>query len=559
VDQWKALLFEHDMLALVCEFLPQQYRWKDAYNADVKIALKTLVRGISKEVQKCLSMSNVHWKNGDRRTSIKNFVHATRYLGFASQIASFNAIQDLGVSNERQKDAMERIKDETATYDSFSLFYKPQILSMLTTFQDSVQTMILDEIAFADSLLKTSALVELSSDDPTPGAIIEYLNLRGLANLRRFFCLTITLHSQSEHWSRYILSATPDSPPGHPFTTSCGCTLVELIISEDKFRLLASPRNLIDTRTLDSPSVLPSDFSQANAPHLGTRIHINDCEMVQCYDQTNGVWSTFCTSSLPNITSIEETFRRQFVALGLKYPEDKRLCITWLYNWQTGQIRLIAVSGGEFPFQGDQFDGWPKFDLEPFETVEDIKWRVSELEMDPLEWSGLYFPGRGSCWKIQSRSRLSYDWVSSMVDDDTENGAHSQSSRHYCMLALSLARNASFLRDLPLHVSTAVESELETYSSVTKSVLFFWSLVKAHADAAAEFTKRMAELKFWNPVIAVMQAVRQHPTRDPLKILFTSHIKVYLHWKTVFDGQKIQKLVDSVSSLVKPSPASSST
>lgn len=201
---------------------------------------------------------------------------------------------------------------------------------------------------------------------------------------------------------------------------------------------------------------------------------------------------------------------------------------------------------------------WPKFDLKRFENLYEVQSHMSELEVDPLAWHSLYFPGRQAGLQILSRSKLALDrLIESEVDSD-EEGVNAQLHRQYCTMALCLARNDTKNELWNKMPSLIVRSEVEMVRAIESTVDYFWSLVQKCEDNSA-FFKRVNSLKLWKPVISILQAVRQHPSQNPRTTLYTSAIRVYQHWKEVFEPAKIANLVELVKKLVSSPSATSSS
>jgi len=545
VSQWAQLLREHDMLALVCEHLPSPFVWKDVYNTNFMLSLKTLVRGASKEMSKCLSMSHVHFvRNGDRRTGLKNFVHATRYIGFATQLATHGELDDLGVSNQRQKEAMEHLTDDSKTYEDFLRLYKPEIMRLYSEFHEMVQNMITNEVAFATSL-------ETEHARPTD-VLLAYLEKRSLTKLRRYFSV---LHTRIAD-SIFLLESNEDSPEGNPITGACGSVLIKMMGENTRPRLLAQFHGYIDPQSLDSPKDIPSHLKNTLSEYAAIALPANDVEVLMWFSNEEDEDRKWLLSS-PSNSACANTFRKQFESCEFLYPSDTSLSITWLFNSRTLEMRplLITDRHGRFCFdlmtRSSSFMNWPSFNLELLSSDASLKIRASELEKEPHKYKGLYIPHTTFGYLIASRSHSALQYLR-LHADFYEQGPQPHNRLKYIALALCSVRNdihqsPNAYAGLDTLSVNAIRSEIETCQHVINACDFFWSLVKEHSNDTPAFAKEMHRLKFWNPVISIMSAIRSHVSQDPQTYLFASPLKVYQHWATVFDPAKITRLIQSVS------------
>ena len=542
VEQWKQLLEEHDMLALVCEHLPSPFVWKDSYRSNVALSLKTLVRGASKETSKCLSMSHVHFvKNGDRRTGLKNFVHATRYIEFATQMATHGALFDLGVANQRLADVMLDGRDTSKTYPDFLRLYKPQIMDKLATLIEMVQNMIAKEVSFAKSL-------ELPQMTPTT-TLEAYLQRRSLADLRRYFSITNVLYQDSI----YLLESNEDSPEDNTITSACGCTLVQT--NACNTTVIAQFHGYIDTHSLDRSQDIPSHLKSSENEYIAIALPSGWRKVLMWFSET---WRSFS----PSNPSDDNSFQRKFEENHFLYPVDTTLCITWLENIHGSEIRPLSVSDGSLrlDLMRCPLENWPSFNTETFSSVYDVFLRVSELERIPLAHQGLYLPHPLFGRLIESRSYRAYHDLLLQADFYSEQ---SQPHNHLKYLALALCRyrSADHEVDFPGLDTVAKNSicdELASCHQVIDNCLFFWRQVKDYADDAQAFSKTMKKLQFWRPVASIMTSIRNHTSQDPLLFLFTSPLRIYRHWADVFEPSKISRLVESVSVLSASFSSSSS-
>jgi hypothetical protein len=547
--QWRKLLErQNDMLAIVCEHLPAQFRWKDTYDAHPQRHLKQLVRCVSKEMSTCLSMSRNHFPTNPR-TSLKNFVHAFRYIGFGTQLATERKLTDLGVANERYKEAMERLAGiESTTYESHSQVYSPQIHAATDSFRKMVHKLIVNELKF-QSQLKVPSTTSYE-------AVEIYLSSKTLDDLYHFFGITNTLISDSV----YLLTASDDSPENEPITASCGATLFDL----DSKQVVAFPHGFFNCYTIDTLFQQADNLLRSERPIYATVVREGDVEIIMWHSKSGG-WNfgstAFQSDFSCNKTLALDQFRSKFAELSLDYPNDPSLCPSFLFNTQDGEIRPIGVSsaGGtllDLP-QGSTFLNWPTMDLASYNTILDLKSRVSQLESQPLAYRGLLILDNRFGAFIASRSHNALSYIRDSPPEEFKYGSTPATNMDlkYIAIALSvpvLDDSDPAVQLLPPVALASVRDEHQQLLAILKIARFFWDLVKAHADDVPQFVKAMTDLKFWKPIQTAMHSVRQHPSRDVASFLKASPVCAYQYWKSIFHPSKTQKLVDTIASSLKP-------
>lgn len=577
-EKWNELLAAHDMLILVCDYLPPPFVWKNTCESRSKISLKTLVRGVSKEMSTCLSLSNIHFvKNGDKRTGIKNFVHATRYLAFGTQLATQGRLTNLGASNATLQTALQTLAENpTADYEFFSQIYKPIITQRTKEFQSMIQAMIEREMEPVNADLARGVSPER--------ALLAFLQKRrdsrvALDDLYRTFSVSNSLKSRSDGVSIYLLQSTSDAPERHPISIACGAALVEFKDGEG-WRLLGRPLGYITPLSLNNTLFARSIIADPEGSYSAILWPVGSEQIVTWFNSRTDAWNCYCTREGAHSTLIESEFMKTFESMKLKHPVDKKIVATWRFCNHPTSPSLAAIGAtspitdsskpldsgnpesepartesedadhevGFAPLPSLAAFNWPLVDFERFATDEDIRLRVGELEASPFVYAGLYFPHFNGGALVESRS-----WHARLVltlpeEQRRESYQYNQYAKHIA-LAMCCARNDTheeILDGLNNHAREAVLSELAAYRTMESNLGVLWSLVKSHVEDPAAFAKVIATHKLWRRVAAVLQAVRQHPTRDPMKVLLSSPVTVFTQWKTTFASDEINSVVETV-------------
>ena len=590
-ERWQELLFAHDMLVLVCEYLPPQFIWKNTYKASTEISLKTLVRGVSKEMSTCLSLSNVHFvKNGDKRTGIKNFVHATRYLHFGTQLATQGRLYDLGASNETLKEALQTLADHPMEdYNFFSQIYKPIITQRTKDFQFMVQGMIEKEMEVVDKEIlhygAERALLSFLGKCSEP--------LAGLSNLYRIFSVSSVLKSETDGVFTYLLTSTSDAPEGHPITTACGAALVQ-VSKNQGWRFLARSYGSITYSSLNSNSIISNLHLAADGEYKAFVWPTGAVLIVLWYNSIVEAWSACCTHHSAESQQLEASFLQSFEVSGLSHLQDTSIASTWLYNRDPlhpilrvfcaskhksldlevdnpadsilNHARLDSKTYSNFESISDlSVFGWPPVEFESPLSEDSIRLRLSELEAFPFDYNGLFFPHFFRGTFVESRSRQARLILTLPEEQRRDTYQINQNPKHVA-LAFACARREHYndlLAGLNEFTTLAVLSEIKSYKAVENNVKFFWSIVKAHAGDAATFARTMNGLKIWKRVGTILQSIRLHSSQDPMILLHSSPVALFVHWKSIFATDEILNLVQNVTSQLasiatstKPPPVS---
>ena len=588
-EKWNELLAAHDMLVLVCDYLPPPFVWKDTCESRPKISLKTLVRGVSKEMSTCLSLSNIHFvKNGDKRTGIKNFVHATRYLAFGTQLATQGRLTNLGASNATLQTALQTLaNNDTADYEFFSQIYKPIITQRTKEFQSMIQSMIEREMEPVNADVARGLSPER--------ALLSFLRTRSdplvaLDDLYRIFSVSSSLKSKSDGVSIYLLQSTSDAPERHPISIACGAALVELTDGEG-WRIVGRPLGYITPLSLNNTLFVRSIISDPDHSYNAILWPVDSEQIVTWFNTRTNAWSCYCTRVGSQSALIEAHFMNTFELMKLKHPNDTKIVTTWRFCNHPVSPSLAAIGAtrptldpnasvdsehtdteskstesvdadkeiGFAPLPSLTAFNWPLVDFERFPTDEAIRLRVGELEASPFSYAGLYFPHFNGGALVESRS-----WHARLVltlpeEQRRESYQYNQYAKHVA-LAMCCARNEShdeILEGLNIHAREAVLSELAAYRTMDSNLKVFWSLVKPHVDDPATFAKVISTHKLWRRISTVLQTVRQHPTQDPMKVLLSSPVTVFTQWKTTFATDEINGLVETVRASLSASPSAS--
>lgn len=566
-ERWKELLLAHDMLVLICEFFPPQFTWKNTYDGRAKVSLKTLVRGVSKEMSTCLSLSNIHFvKNGDKRTGIKNFVHATRYLAFGTQLATQGRLTDLGASNATLKEALQLLADNpTAEYDFFLQIYKPIITQRTKEFQLLVQGMLENEVA--------SVGMDLANGVSPEKALLAFLAGKepdlALADLYRVFSVTSALRPSASGRRLYQLQPTIDSPEGHPVTIVCGAALVEFT-QNGTWHILARPFGYVASVSLNTTSFGQTLTLDSNNTYKALIWPTGSEQIVSWYDTTTNAWSCYCANPVPNSDVFEASFMASFALQGLVHPEDKAMVISWRFNPRPQDPLLDAIcavrpsvsglvalesttpphtSTSDFAPVADLVAfQWPLAKFEHFGSQESLRIWISYLEANPFDFAGAYLPSFEGGTFIESRSHQARLILTLPEEQRRDTYQFNQNAKHIA-LATCLARNErreELLSGLNSFTVDAILSELDAYRVTMDGIKFFWDILRPHADDPAAFAKAISTLKIWRRVAAILHVIRQHPTRDPFKILLSAPATVFNLWKSVFAADDIGKLIRAV-------------
>lgn len=589
VSQWKELLLAHDMLILICEFFPQPFVWKNTYDAGVQISLKTLVRGVSKEMGTCLSMSKQHFvKNGDKRTGVKNFVHATRYISFGTQLATRGTLYDLGTSNTILKEAMEMLaQNRDKDYDFFLSFYKPIIVDRGEKFYEMIRKTI-------KNVIEEKIDPVMAKEASIGRTLIKFLDEHSLADLCRYFSVTSTLQRQEKDSKTYLLNSQADSPAEHPLSTKCASTLVRFHEPTKRWNLVAIPFGYIAVTSLEDPISIPPHLRDSDGNAFAVTWRTHEVKIVIWFDFENRSWQACTSAQSLNSRQVVDQFWRYWKTHNIEFPVDEGIVATWLFTPENSRsdfepLRLVCVSKlhpsftqGNIDTENHQSDSrydaifalatknsnenlkfpssWPIAEFEKMDSEQSVALRVSELETHPFRYKGLYFPHIEGGKLLESRSFSSYALLSRIEEQREEKYQVHHALKHIALAICCVRNDASeeFFPRLDKFATEAIRKDIDEYKTVSDRINFFWSIVKPHLDDVRMFNETMAKLQFWSRIVAALRKVQAHPSRDPITMLNSSPTRAYHQHAETFCSPKIEDLIKTVKLQLQSSSATSS-
>lgn len=177
------MIQEHDLLTLICLFLPSPFVWKEEVAFRVWINLRKVKRGTVKEAHKCWDRGELLLRQKDFDKARKNFIHGLRYLHFGLELAERGRIDNFTVAN----DYLRWTPSNPEAIEEYVTHFKPPTQQLTYQLKQYIDKEL-------EEALRSSPTTSTQKGELTGTTTMEYIHSHGLKSLPRLFAIRVEIH-----------------------------------------------------------------------------------------------------------------------------------------------------------------------------------------------------------------------------------------------------------------------------------------------------------------------------------------------------------------------------